>query len=87
MELPSITSLIDESLALEQAGDIAAAFRKAREALEKARRLDEPDVVAQALVCLARVRFRLGQYQEAKELAGEALALTPPTQPHILRPC
>jgi len=78
MELPSIASLIDESLALERAGDIAAAFRKAYEALEKARCLDEPDVLAQALVCLARVRFRLGQYQEAKELAGEALALTPP---------
>ena len=78
MELPPVASLIDESLALERAGDIAAAFRKAYEALEKARCLDEPDVVAQALVCLARVRFRLGQYQEAKELAGEALALTPP---------
>jgi len=78
MELSPVASLMDESLALERAGDIAAALRKAYEALEKARCLDEPEVVAQALVCLARVRFRLGQYQEAKGLAGEALALTPP---------
>ncbi len=84
MESSSIASLIDGSLALERGGDIAAALRKAQEALKEARRLDEPGIVAQALACLAKVHFHLGRYQAAQELAEEALTLTPPNTPaHI----
>lgn len=81
MEISSIPSLIEESLALERAGNIAAALRKANAALKEARHLEMPEATAQALLALARIRFHLGQYQVAKDLASEALALAPPDSP------
>lgn len=71
-----IIRLIEESLNLERIGDIAAALQKASAALQAARQAKVAEVTAQALVCLAKMRFRLGQYHTAKALAEEAAALT-----------
>lgn len=81
MEISSVVSLIEESLALERAGDIAAALRKANTVLREARQMNVPEVTAQALLALAHIRFQLGQYQAARELAAEALPLVPPDSP------
>ncbi|MBN1180201.1 MAG: tetratricopeptide repeat protein [Anaerolineae bacterium] len=75
MTVPSIADLIDESLALERAGEIAAALDRARQALDVAQSAGEPGAVAAALVAVARFRFRMGQYSAARALAEEALAL------------
>ncbi|MBC7227392.1 MAG: hypothetical protein H5T61_09170 [Thermoflexales bacterium] len=82
MEISSVVSLVEESLALERAGDVAAALRKANAALREARQRDAPEVTAQALLALAHIRFQLGQYQVAGELATEALALAPLDSPY-----
>jgi DNA-binding SARP family transcriptional activator len=75
MNLPApVDDLIAESVALEQAGQLAAALRQAGQALEMARSRGEPTSIAAALVGVARVRFRLGQYEAAQALAREALA-------------
>ncbi|MGQ9600607.1 MAG: tetratricopeptide repeat protein [Anaerolineae bacterium] len=74
----SVTSLIDQSLALERAGDIPAALARAREALDLARTQGEPGQIASALVGVARFRFRLQHYPAAHALAEEALTLAAP---------
>ncbi len=81
MEVSTVSSLVEESLALERAGKIAAALRKANAALQEARHREMPEATAQALLALARIRFHLGQYQAAKDLASEALALAPADSP------
>ncbi|MCX7854754.1 MAG: tetratricopeptide repeat protein, partial [Anaerolineae bacterium] len=77
----AITSLIRESLSLEQSGDLPSALRRARRALEIARAEGQPEPIAAALLAVARVRFRLGQYDAAKTLAAEALSLSAPDSP------
>lgn len=62
----------------EQTGDIAGALRIARDALDRASAADRPLERARALTTVARYRFRLGQYDLARSLAQEALALTDP---------
>jgi len=71
-----IAELIEESYALERAGKIGAAMRKAREALALAQGLDEA-ALAEALVCLAFLHFRLGHYSKARTLAEQALEKAP----------
>jgi len=78
----SIVALIDESQALERSGDIPSALRCARQALDKARAGGQPEVIAAALLAVARVRFRLGQYDAAKAFAEEALTLSAPDSPN-----
>jgi DNA-binding SARP family transcriptional activator len=73
-----IAELLDESINLEWSGDIGAAFRQARQALNLARSRGEPPAIAEALVCLAKMRFRVGQFQAARSLAEEALTLAAP---------
>ncbi|MDW8100032.1 MAG: BTAD domain-containing putative transcriptional regulator [Anaerolineae bacterium] len=82
METPSIDSLIDESWSLEQSGDLPAALQYARRALELARTAGESEHLAAALLAVARVRFRLGQYDAAKALAAEALSWCASDSPH-----
>ncbi|MCX7706868.1 MAG: tetratricopeptide repeat protein [Anaerolineae bacterium] len=72
-----VATLIEESLALERSGEIAAALRKAREALERARALGEPEAIAAALTCLGFLQFRIGAYDEARGLARDALIRAP----------
>ncbi len=71
---PPISNLIEESLALERSGDIGAALQWAREALEGARASGEAKDIVAALVCVAHVHFLMGHYDEARNLAEEALA-------------
>ncbi len=78
----SIANLIEESLALERAGDLPSALRRARQALDAARASGHPECIAAALLAVARARFRLGQYERAKALAEEALSLCAPDSPH-----
>ncbi len=80
----SVAELVNESLALEEAGDTAAALQGARRALDIARKEGDPLATAEAMVALARIRFHLGQYTEARTSAQEALTLAPPDSPaHI----
>jgi DNA-binding SARP family transcriptional activator len=71
---PPIASLIEESYALERAGDIGAALQRAGQALEEALRTGEAQAIAAAQVCVAYCELRLGHYQRAHTLAEEALS-------------
>jgi DNA-binding SARP family transcriptional activator len=73
-------NLIQLALKSELAGNIAGALRLARQALEAARFENRPVECARALTAVARYRFRLGQYEAARQLAQEARGLTDPTQ-------
>ncbi len=77
----SIAAVVEKCLALERAGEFAAALALAEEALVSVRETQQPDAVAAALNCVARFRFRLGQDAQARALAQEALALTGPESP------
>ena len=77
----SIAEFMAESLPLDGPAEIAASLRRAQQALDTARAQGEPSAIAEALVCVARVRFRLGQYGLATDLAQEALALAAPDAP------
>ncbi len=83
MEPPSASPaehLILLALRCEEAGDIAGALRAARQALETARSSGAPLECARALNAVARYRFRLGQYETARQLALESQAMTDPSQ-------
>ncbi|RLC98327.1 MAG: hypothetical protein DRI77_05275 [Chloroflexi bacterium] len=77
----AVARLVEESRALERSGDIGAALRWAREALERARSSGQPLAIAAALVRLARIHFRQGHYERARALAEDALALVPADAP------
>jgi len=74
-----IDEIIHQALQREQAGDMSGALRLARQAQETARCGHLPLEFARALAAVGRYRFRLGQYETARELAREALDLTDPT--------
>ena len=74
MELPStVDRLLAESQSLDSKGDLSKALQTAANALEIARSVNAT-ATGRALVGLARIRFRLGQYDQAKTLALEALS-------------
>jgi DNA-binding SARP family transcriptional activator/Flp pilus assembly protein TadD len=82
MGLPlPIADLIEESLALERSGNIGAALWRAREALDRAKALDEPEAIAAALTCVGFLQFRTGCYDDACSLAEEALTQVPHDAP------
>jgi DNA-binding SARP family transcriptional activator len=75
MELSlKVDHLLSESESMNNQGELAKALQAATQALDLARSAD-PSTTARALVGLARVRFRLGQYSQGKTLAIEALSL------------
>ena len=65
----SIEKLISDCNNLERKGKIAKALPLARNALILAEQQLNPEIKAQAYLAVARLRFRLGQYDEARELA------------------
>jgi DNA-binding SARP family transcriptional activator len=77
----SVAEFVTESLPLDGSEEIAVSLRRAQQALDAARALGEPSALAEAMVCVARMRFRLGQYGPATDLAQEALALAAPDAP------
>ena len=81
---PSTAADLDmEDPAYERSEAIPAALQRAGKALETARALGEPEALAAALVSVARLRFRLGQYDTAEALAGEAVSLAAPDAPAL----
>lgn len=82
--LETIQNLIRASQAYEQAGKISAALKRAQQALEAAQRLNHPSVEAEALVCLAKIRFRLGKYAMAASLSQEAREVAEPGSPTMV---
>ena len=70
----SASQLIEESQALERAGDIAAALHCAQHALTEARAIGSSADIAAALNCVAFIHFRMGHYGQARALAKQALA-------------
>jgi len=77
-ELDKVQKLIQESQVFERTGDVSAALQRALQAVETARSLDHSPAYAEALVCLAKIRFRLGKYQVAEALCQEARHLADP---------
>jgi DNA-binding SARP family transcriptional activator len=69
-----INQLIQQTLKLEVAGQMAAAFQTAQQAVEQARLFEDRELLGAAQVCLAKIYFRLSQYPEAQDLARQALA-------------
>jgi len=70
----AINRLLEESHVLIDQGEPAQALTVAARALDIARTIDSA-TTAKALVGLAHVRFRLGQYPQVRALASEALSL------------
>jgi DNA-binding SARP family transcriptional activator len=70
----SVANLIEESYALERAGDIGAALQKAGQALDKALDAAEAEAIAAAQACVAFCELRLGHYDRARTVAEEALS-------------
>ena len=86
MNLPSsIAELVQESVALERDGDVAAALQRAQEALTQARARGEPNTIVIALLRVASVRYRLGQFDAARALGEQALELAAPDSPACAR--
>ncbi len=79
--LSTAANLDEEDLAYEQSEAIPAALQRAGQVLETARSQGKPAALAVALVNVARLRFRLGQYDAAEAMAGEALTLAAPDAP------
>ncbi len=77
----SSASFGEERVVLEPSEAISVALRRAEEALEAARNLGERATLAEALVGVARLRFRLGQYEAARALGREALTIAAPNTP------
>lgn len=77
----SVAELINQSFVLERAGDVSAAFQRARQALEQARLIDQPLTTAAAQNSLATLHFRTGHYSEAQGYAKQALDTAPGDSP------
>lgn len=60
---------------------VAARLQEAEGVVKTARQTGPPAVLAEALIALARLRYRLGQYKMAQALADEVLALTDARSP------
>jgi len=72
---------IEQIRALCRAGQVAAAYDRAREMLRQAQASGEDEVIAEALIALAHVHFRLGHYGQAQAMLKEAMARTPEDHP------
>ena len=72
---------IEQIRSLCRTGKVAAAFQQARQMLTEARDAGDDEATAEALIALAHVHFRLGQYEQAQELLTRAMALTPEEHP------
>jgi len=83
-----IQNCLLESEASEQAGDIAGAFSRTRQALQMVRaRPGTAAAEASVLVRLGKLKFRLGDYAQARKLARSASTWRPKTAWHMPMPC
>ncbi len=72
--LSIVSELVEQSIALERAGEMGAALQRAQSALEQAQATGDPELGATAFNRVASVHFRLGHYDEARALAQQSLA-------------
>lgn len=82
--LETVYDLVQTSRAFEQEGKFPAALKRAQRALAVAREMGDLAAEAEALVCLAKIRFRMGKISEAVSLAQEARALAQADSPTIV---
>ncbi len=71
---PTVAQLIEESVRLEDAGEVGPALERAQEALARARAEADADAIATALNRVGVLYFRIGHYDEACAFGKEALA-------------
>lgn len=76
-----IASLIEECYTLEQAGRMGAALRRGQKALRLARQANQTTLICAALSAVAMVHVHLGHYDQACNLAEEALRIASPDSP------
>mgnify|MGYP000889766566 CR=1 FL=1 len=72
-----ITAIITQSLELESSGQVGAALQKIAEAISFTRSETNPALTGKVFVTEAWLRFRLGQYAQASQIAEQALPLLP----------
>ncbi len=75
------SDLLDQDIVCDPSGVVAARLQEVEEAVAAARKTEDSATLAAALIALARLRFRLGQYAAAQALADEALAACPERSP------
>ena len=75
--VPETRLLIEDASALEAAGDIAGALRKAREALTLCSSDANERERSAALSCLAYLLNHMGRFEDALQKAGEAVECAP----------
>lgn len=73
-----ISRLIEESRALERAGEVAASIQRAQQARQMAAAQADTEAEAEALNTLAYAHVRLGHYDQAENFCRQALALAGP---------
>lgn len=71
-----VLALLEQSRALECAGQYAEALSCADQAFELAYQQGDEEGMAQALTCRGWIEYRLGQYDKVRRRAGEALQIT-----------
>ena len=74
--LSIVSELVEQSIALERAGEIGAALQRAQVALEQAQAIGDAELVVTARNRVASVYFRLGHYDAARALAQQSLVDT-----------
>jgi len=73
--------LLDQDIIYGPSDAVAGRLQEAENLVAAARQGGEPAALAEALIALARLRYRLGQYRAAQALADEALAVSPEGAP------
>ena len=71
--LSIVSELVEQSIALERAGEMGAALERAHMAMKHARAQDDTEGIAAALVRAGEVYYRLGNYADARASADDAL--------------
>jgi DNA-binding SARP family transcriptional activator len=74
MGVDAIGKLIDDSIALELSGQEGAAIKHAQLALELATTENNPEQLAHTRIRLGDLHYRMGHFEEAKDLGEQALA-------------
>ncbi len=75
MDTNAVASMIEEGISLEHSGQIGAAMECARQALEMAQSTCDSNSIANAMIFLGDLHYRLGQFEVGKTLGKQALTL------------
>lgn len=84
MDTP-IQTLLEQCRSYEDQGEVALAWKTARQALEQARENEDRQGQAQALLQMARMEYLQGHNAEAADLCQGALRLADPESPEVVR--